>query len=52
MKTYEVVIKYTAYHNTTVEAKDKEEAESIALDEAENAMEYGEFETLHVEELT
>jgi len=52
MKTYEIIIKYTAYHNTQVEAESEDEAVEIACEEATQNKPNGEWETQTVVELT
>lgn len=55
VKTYQVEIRYTVYHNFTIEADNEEQAEvkAWALIEAdtEAASGYGEWECLDVEEV-
>jgi len=54
MKTYAVEIKYTAFANYTIEAKNEEDAEAQAWGEVnadqDHAISYGNWELMSIEE--
>lgn len=54
MKTYTVEIRYTAFANYTIEAKNKKDAEAQAwaevIADSDHATSYGDWELMSIEE--